>query len=73
MPELAAAELAGVGCRGRHGLRIVPPYGSYVFLGTILTDLVLPSTRSVRGDPLPAPLPGLSSGLPHRRPDGAGV
>lgn len=39
VPELAAAELAGVGCRGRHGLRIVPPYGSYVFLGTILTDL----------------------------------
>ena len=25
VPELAAAELAGVGCRGRHGLRIVPP------------------------------------------------
>lgn len=39
VPELAAAELAGVGWRGRHGLRIVPPYGSYVFLGTILTDL----------------------------------
>lgn len=39
IPELAAAELAGVGFRGRHGLRIVPPYGSYVFLGTVLTDL----------------------------------
>ena len=38
VPELAAAQLAGVGSRGRHGLRIVPPYGSYVFLGTILTD-----------------------------------
>lgn len=38
IPELAAAELAGVGVRGRHGLRIVSPYGSYVFLGTILTD-----------------------------------
>lgn len=38
IPELIAAELAGVGHRGRHGLRIVPPYGSYVFLGTILTD-----------------------------------
>ena len=73
VPELAAAELAGVGCRGRHGLRIVPPYGSYVFLGTILTDLVLPSTGPSRRDPLPAPLPGLSGGLPHRRPDGAGV
>lgn len=44
VPELAAAECAGVGFRGRHGLRIVPPYGSYVFLGTILTDVVLPST-----------------------------
>lgn len=44
VPELAAAELAGVGCRGRHGLRIVPPYGSYVFLGTVLTDLPLAST-----------------------------
>lgn len=36
--------MAGVGRRGRHGLRIVPPYGSYVFLGTILTDLALPAT-----------------------------
>jgi epoxyqueuosine reductase len=45
IPELRAAELAGVGHRGRHGLRIVPPYGSYVFLGTILTDLELPPTR----------------------------
>lgn len=44
VPELAAAELAGVGFRGRHGLCIVPPYGSYVFLGTILTDVPLPST-----------------------------
>ena len=44
VPELAAAELAGVGFRGRHGLRIVPPYGSYVFLGTVLTDLALPAT-----------------------------
>lgn len=44
MPELAAAELAGVAARGRHGLRIVPPYGSYVFLGTVLTDLPLAST-----------------------------
>ncbi|MFQ9411735.1 MAG: QueG-associated DUF1730 domain-containing protein [Evtepia gabavorous] len=32
-----------------------------------------PLHRPVRRDPLPAPLPGLSGGLPHRRPDGAGV
>lgn len=38
IPESAAARLAGVGRTGRHGLRIVPPYGTYVFLGTILTD-----------------------------------
>lgn len=44
VPELSAAELAGVGWRGRHGLRIVPPYGSYVFLGTILTDLDVSQT-----------------------------
>ncbi len=49
IPELAAAELAGVGYKGGHGLRIVPPYGSYVFLGTILTDLVLPSTGPSQG------------------------
>ena len=49
VPELAAAELAGVGFRGRHGLRIVPPYGSYVFLGTVLTDLALPSTGPREG------------------------
>lgn len=49
IPELAAAELAGVGHKGGHGLRIVPPYGSYVFLGTILTDLPLPSTGPAVG------------------------
>lgn len=49
VPELAAAELAGVGFRGRHGLRIVPPYGSYVFLGTVLTDLALPATGPREG------------------------
>ena len=49
IPELAAAELAGVGHKGRHGLRIVPPYGSYVFLGTILTDLVLAATGPAQG------------------------
>lgn len=38
VPELAAARLAGVGLTGKNGLRIVPPYGTYVFLGTILTD-----------------------------------
>ena len=51
VPELAAAELAGVGQSGRHGLRIIPPYGSYVFLGTVLTDLEVPPTGPSRGSP----------------------
>lgn len=41
IPEQAAALLAGLGQRGLHHLLIVPPYGSYLFLGTILTDLPL--------------------------------
>ncbi len=53
VPELAAAELSGVGRPGRHGLRIVPPYGSYVFLGTILTDLEVPPTAPAQGSPCP--------------------
>lgn len=73
VPELAAAELAGVGCRGRHGLRIVPPYGSYVFLGTILTDLVLPPPVRPAETLCPPHCRACQAALPHRRPDGAGV
>lgn len=39
LPERQAAWKAGLGLRGQNGLFILPPYGSYVFLGTILTDL----------------------------------
>lgn len=53
VPELAAAELAGVGRLGRHGLRVVPPYGSYVFLGTILTDWEVTPTPPAQGSPCP--------------------
>ena len=53
VPELAAAERAGVGSMGRHGLRIVPPYGSYLFLGTVLTDLEFPETGPAEGSPCP--------------------
>ena len=42
LPEREAARLAGLGMMGRHGLLILPPYGTYVFLGTILTDAPLP-------------------------------
>lgn len=49
LDERQCARLAGLGILGRHGLLILPPYGSWVFLGTILTDLELPSA------PVPAP------------------
>jgi epoxyqueuosine reductase len=39
---------------GRHGLFVVPPYGSYVFLGTILTDLEVTPTAPAEGSPCPA-------------------
>lgn len=42
LPEREAAWLAGLGLRGENGLFILPPYGSYLFLGTILTDAPLP-------------------------------
>ena len=50
LPEVYAAACAGLGKIGTHGLLIHPVYGSYVFIGTIVTDLELPAT----GD-LPAP------------------
>lgn len=40
LPERQAAWRCGVGLRGKNGLVILPPYGTYVFLGTILTDAV---------------------------------
>ena len=38
LPERQGAWRCGIGLRGKNGLVILPPYGSYVFLGTILTD-----------------------------------
>lgn len=47
LPEREAAWLSGLGLRGKNRLFILPPYGSYVFLGTILTNATLdiPSTE----------------------------
>jgi epoxyqueuosine reductase len=44
IPEVRAAALAGLGVVGDHGLLINPLYGSWVFIGAIVTDLpsVLP-------------------------------
>lgn len=44
IPEVYAASCAGLGRIGTHGLLIHATYGSYVFIGTILTDLDLPAT-----------------------------
>ena len=38
IPEVYAAALAGLGCIGNNGLLIHPQFGSYVFIGTIVTD-----------------------------------
>jgi epoxyqueuosine reductase len=49
LDERQCARLAGVGIQGLNGLIIVEPYGSWVFLGTILTDLPLPSAKEPSG------------------------
>lgn len=46
IPEVRAAALAGLGVVGDNGLLINPLYGSWVFIGTIVTDLDLKITDS---------------------------
>lgn len=41
IPEVRAAALAGLGMLGENGLLLHETYGSYVFIGTIVTDLAL--------------------------------
>lgn len=45
LPERVCAALAGVGLRGRNAMTIVPPWGTYVFLAAVLTDLPLPTVQ----------------------------
>lgn len=42
--EVKASQLAGLGCIGKNGLLITKKYGSYVFLGEIVTDMPLDTT-----------------------------
>lgn len=45
--EVVAASLAGLGCIGDNGLLINPTYGSWVFIGTIVTDIPLDLSAGV--------------------------
>ncbi len=42
IPEVYTAALAGLGAKGDNGLLITKDYGSFVFLGEIVTDLDIP-------------------------------
>lgn len=44
IPEVTAAALAGLGVVGDNGLLLHPSFGSYVFIGEIVTDLAVAST-----------------------------
>ncbi len=44
IPEVFAAVNAGLGVRGKNGLLINDKYGSFVFIGEIVTDLYIKST-----------------------------
>lgn len=46
IPEVSAAVLAGLGVKGMNSLLITEKYGSYVFIGEIVTDLETDCTES---------------------------
>ena len=48
LPEVRAAWVSGAGILGQNGLIFDRTYGSFVFIGTVLTDLELPPTPSAR-------------------------
>lgn len=46
IPEVYAAALSGLGCYGKNGLLITEKYGTFVFIGEIVTDLYIPAATS---------------------------
>lgn len=46
IPEVSAAARAGLGCYGENGLLINQKYGSFVFIGEIVTDLSVETTQT---------------------------
>ena len=51
LPEREAAWLSGLGRRGENGLFLLSPYGTYLFLGTILTDAPIPLEEQAPAGP----------------------
>ena len=49
LPEVYAAYLAGLGVIGKNGLLITPDFGSYVFIGEIVTTLALKASSPAEG------------------------
>ena len=45
LPETELAEKAGLGVRGKHNLLITKDYGSWVFLGEVVTSAKLPTVN----------------------------
>lgn len=50
IPEVYAARLAGLGVQGRNGLLITPRFGSFVFIGEIVTDLEIAPSENPGGE-----------------------
>ncbi len=44
VPDVMTASLCGLGAVGDSGLLLTPQYGSFCFIGSIVTDLIIPET-----------------------------
>ncbi len=50
IPEVKAAVMSGLGVKGKNGLLINKKYGSFCFIGEIVTDLEIESTKAETGN-----------------------